>query len=421
MENDNKFLKGLLSGLGIAAIGICLFFALNYIMPSTNNKITTEVTEVAEETTTEDGQEAVSVTSDAVQEKMDEIIEKIDSYYLNEVDRQALIDGLFAGLLSGLGDPYSVYYTEEELAAMQESTSGEYSGIGATMSQNVETGVVSIVKPFEGSPAAEAGILPGDIIYKVEDEEVTGWDLSSIVAKVKGKAGTTVNITIVREGESDYITLEVERRNIEVPTISHEMLDNSIGYIYIMEFDEVTYSQFVEALDDLESQGMERLIVDVRDNPGGLLSTVSDILDLLLPEGLIVYTEDKNGKREEILSDDKHQFTKPLVVLVNGNSASASEIFAGAIQDYGIGTIVGTTTFGKGIVQRLVYLSDGTALKLTISKYFTPSGNNIHGIGIVPDVEVELIDEVRKQVTITHEEDNQLQTAIEVLMGIGME
>jgi len=421
MENDNKFLKGLLSGLGIAAVGICLFFALNFIMPSTNSKIKTDVTEVAEETTIEDGKETVSVTSDAVLEKMNEIIQKIDSYYLNEVDEQALIDGLFAGLISGLGDPYSVYFTEEKLAAMHESTSGEYSGIGATMSKNEETDAVNIVNVFEGSPAAMAGILPGDIIYKVEDEEVTGWDISSIVAKVKGKAGTTVNLTIVREGESDYITLEVERRTIEVPIISHQMLDHNIGYINIIEFNEVSYPQFREALADLEGQGMERLIVDVRNNPGGLLSTVSDILDLLLPEGLIVYTEDRDGNREEITSDDEHQFTKPLVVLVNGYSASASEVFAGAIQDYGIGTIVGTTTFGKGIVQRLMYLSDGTALKLTISKYFTPNGNNIHGIGIVPDVEVDLSDEVKKLVTITQEADNQLQTAIEVLLGIGTE
>ena len=193
------------------------------------------------------------------------------------------------------------------------------------------------------------------------------------------------------------------------------MLEDQIGYIRLLEFDEVTAQQFEDAMSDLESQGMEKLIIDVRNNPGGVLQTVCDMLDQLLPEGMIVYTEDKNGKRTEYTSDEEHQFTKPLAVLVNGNSASASEIFAGAVQDYGIGTIVGTTTFGKGIVQKIFYLSDGTGLKLTVAKYYTPKGHDIHKKGIRPDVEVELDEVLQNQSSISHEEDNQLQKAISVL------
>jgi C-terminal peptidase (prc) len=414
MKNDNKFFKGLLSGLCVAGIGIAIFLMLNSSVifdktESANNETGKAQVNIEEESN--------SFINSEVQKKIDELMATIDNYYLEEINKQDLIEGIYAGLVYGLGDPYSVYYTKEELDSFYESASGRYSGIGATMSQNSETGIVTIVRPFENSPAAEAGILPGDMLYKVEDEDVVGMDLSVIVAKVKGEEGTIVKLTVVREGVADYIDIEVERREIEVPTITHKMLEDNIGYISIAQFDDVTYAQFRDALRALEALGMEKLIVDVRDNPGGGLRTVSNILDELLPKGLIVYTEDKHGNREEIKSDESNQFTKPLAVLVNGNSASASEIFAGAIQDYGTGTIVGTTTFGKGIVQSLLELEDGTAVKLTISKYYTPNGRNIHGIGITPDVVEELADEVKQQVTITVEEDNQLQKAIEILKG----
>ena len=232
---------------------------------------------------------------------------------------------------------------------------------------------------------------------------------------VKGAEGTTVPISVAREGESDYLTFDVERRTIEIATVEHRMLDGNIGYISIASFDDVTVNQFLTALEDLENQGETALIIDLRNNGGGLVSSAGSILDRLLPEGLIVYTEDKYGNREELKSDAENYFDKPLAVLVNGNSASASEIFAGAIKDYGIGTLVGTQTFGKGIVQKVYPLSDGTAVKLTVSKYYTPKGNNIHGIGITPDVEVELDADVANAITIPEEKDNQLQKAVEIL------
>ncbi|HEX3022323.1 MAG TPA: S41 family peptidase, partial [Lachnospiraceae bacterium] len=371
------------------------------------------------DTAKESSESTDSVLDDKkVKDKVAKIESIIDTYYLNETDEGTMAEGIYKGMLESLNDRYSVYYTKEEFDALMESTSGEYYGIGAYVSQDVKTGVITIVKPFVNGPAYEAGILPGDIIFKVLGEEVTGKDLSEIVSKMKGAEGTTVDIEVVREGETEPMKFTVERRKIEVPTIEYEMLEDKIGYISVAEFDEVTASQFRDAIDDLEKQGMKGLIIDLRNNPGGLLTTVCDMLDRMLPEGLIVYQEDKNGKRiDEQKSTGEEQFTKPLVVMVNGNSASASEVFAGAIQDYGIGTILGTTSFGKGIVQSVIPMTDGSGVKVTISKYFTPKGRNIHGIGIEPDVVVDLKDELKKKVVVKKSEDNQIQEAIKVIEG----
>lgn len=339
----------------------------------------------------------------------------IDTYYLDDVDEDALETGIYKGFISSLNDPYSTYYTKEEYASLLESSSGVYYGIGAVVSQDVKTGIITVVKPYKDTPAYKAGLLPDDIIYKVEGEEVTGKDLSEVVSKMKGKAGTKVKITIIRDGSEDPIDLTIERQKISIPTIEYRMLDDNIGYIQIFEFDEITISQFNNAVSELEKAGMKGLVVDVRNNPGGLLDSVVSILDRLLPKCLIVYTEDKYKNREEEYAKNPDTFDKPLAVLINGNSASASEIFAGAIQDYGIGTIVGTTSFGKGIVQKVIPLTDGTAVKLTISKYYTPKGRNIHGTGIVPDVEVELAENLKQMATVPLEKDNQLQKAVEIV------
>ena len=227
--------------------------------------------------------------------------------------------------------------------------------------------------------------------------------------------GTKVVLTLVRDGESDYLEVPVERRKIESPTVSTEMMDDGIGYIEITEFDDVTEDQFAEALAECKAKGMKGLILDLRSNPGGNLSTVCEISRMLLPKGMIVYTEDKYGRTDEYTCDGMRQLQVPAVVLVNGYSASASEILAGALQDYGVATIVGTQSYGKGIVQSVLDLQDGTALKLTTAKYYTPNGNNIHEIGITPDVEVDLPEELKTEVTLSYEEDVQLQKAIEVL------
>ena len=343
-------------------------------------------------------------------QKMELLNSLIDRYYIGDVDETDLSEGVYKGYMEGLGDPYSVYYDEEETKQMSESLSGEFGGVGALMSQDRETGVITVLQVYDGSPAQEAGMRDGDTLYKVEGEEVTGEDLSDVVSKVKGEKGTQVTLTVLRADTGEEEELTITRDTIEAQTVSCEMKEGNVGYIRITEFDTVTYEQYKEALEDLGDQGMERLIVDLRSNPGGNLDTVCDILDLMLPEGLIVYTEDKNGEREEYTSDEENQFDKPLVVMMNGYSASASEIFAGAIQDYGLGQVVGTQSYGKGVVQSVFDLQDGTSVKLTIAEYFTPNGRSIDGEGITPDVEVEYqYDENNPDA------DNQLEKAMEVV------
>ncbi len=401
-ESEN-FIKGLFCG--ILLVLICAAGTLFYTR--------WKIAKIQSGTTAGVTSEKLDLDLSQVKRKTGEIEALINAYYLDEIDAQQIEDTLYTGMVAGLDDPYSVYYTQEQLESMEEATSGEYSGIGATLSQDPDTKEISVVSCFEGTPAEEAGLLPGDVITGWNGNPVSDMELSELVSKIKTDPDEHLTLSIERDGEE--LEVELTRRAVEVPTVEYEMLGDQIGYIRLLEFDEVTAQQFEEAMSDLESQGMEKLIIDVRNNPGGVLQTVCDMLDQFLPEGLIVYTEDKNGKRTEYTSDEEHQFTKPLAVLVNGNSASASEIFAGAIQDYGIGTIVGTTTFGKGIVQKIFYLSDGTGLKLTMAKYYTPKGHDIHKKGIQPDVEVELDEDLQNQSSISHEEDNQLKKAISVL------
>lgn len=357
----------------------------------------------------------LDLTSSETEEKLEEIQKLMETYYLEEIDTEQVEDFLYKGAVAGLGDTYAAYYTEQEYQSMLDTTNGSYCGIGVQVSQNMTTGIITVSQIFKGSPAEEAGLLPGDVLYKIDGKAVTGEDLTKVVSMIKGEEHTTMQITVAREGENDYLDLEVERRIVEVQTVEAEMLEDGVGYIAITSFDDVTTEQFLSAMDELEAQGMKALVIDLRNNGGGLVSSVCAILDRLLPEGLIVYTEDKYGVREEEHSDAEHYFDKPMAVLINGHSASASEIFAGAVKDYGVGTLVGTTTFGKGIVQKIYPLSDGTALKLTVSKYYTPNGSNIHGIGIEPDVEVELNAGLEYEVSVPKEEDNQLQKALDIL------
>lgn len=338
----------------------------------------------------------------------------IDEYYLGDKNEDKLEEGLYTGLLYGLDDPYSRYYTAEEYEAENSSSQGTYVGIGILMEKNTEGGV-KIVKCYEGGPGEEAGLKAGDIISAVDGEDITDREVSEVADIVRNSDKGSVVLTIHREDIEDAMEITVPITDVELPSVFHEMLDSNIGYIRITEFKGVTSDQYQEAFDDLQEQGMEKLIVDLRDNPGGLLTSVCDILRKILPKGLIVYTEDKDGNREEETCDGKNELRIPLAVLVNESSASASEIFAGAVQDYGIGTIVGTTTYGKGVVQSIRQLADGSAVKLTIANYYTPKGNNINKIGIKPDIEVSLDSSLLNKDEITHDEDNQLQEAIKAV------
>lgn len=351
----------------------------------------------------------------AIGSKINAIEQLINQNYLEEADAEQMEEYLYTGLVQGLGDPYSAYFSAQDLELLDESTSGIYMGIGATMNQDLQTGVISVDSCFAGTPAEEAGLLPGDVLVTVNGESISGMDLSVVVAKIKTAGDETVVLGLLRDGEE--LSVPVTRRRIEVPTVEYEMMEDGIGYLKITEFDDITTSQVDEALQTMEKQGMEKLVVDLRNNPGGVLDVVCDVLDLFLPECRLVYTEDKYGNKSEFYANDDRQFEKPLAVLVNQDSASASEIFAGAVRDYGIGTLVGTTTFGKGIVQRIFNLTDGSGVKLTIAKYYTPNGQYIHEKGIEPDVEVELDEEQQGKNEIPRADDNQLQKAIAVLQG----
>ena len=408
-----NFLAGMLTGLFSALLLVVILGAALIFSDHTPDFNLSESTEVKEQ---EVGAESVKVAD------YDEIVDKlaflqllVENYYLDDVKNVSFSDGIYKGFISSLKDPYSTYYTAKEYTSLMESSSGIYCGIGATVSQDTKTGIITVVKPFASGPAYKAGMKPGDILYKVEGEAVTGEDLSEVVSKMKGKEGTKVNVTVMREGEKEPIDFSITRKEIEVPTIEYQMLADKIGYIIVSEFDEITVSQFDAAVDELEAKGMKGLIVDVRNNPGGLLDSVVKILDRVLPPELLVYTEDKNKNRVEEFAEDNTKVNVPMAVLINGNSASASEIFAGTLQDYKAATLVGTTSFGKGIVQKVIPLSDGTAVKLTISKYFTPKGRNIHKTGITPDVKIELDEALQKEVIIPLDKDNQLQKAIKLL------
>ncbi|MDY5775627.1 MAG: S41 family peptidase, partial [Lachnospiraceae bacterium] len=247
------------------------------------------------------------------------------------------------------------------------------------------------------------------------DIEATSMELSELVTNIRGDKGTKVHLEVYREGEKDKLEYDIERDKVEVPTVEYEMLENNVGYIQITEFAEPTETQFTEAVNALQAQGMQAMIVDLRDNPGGYLSAVTEILDDILPEGITVYTEDKYGKRQNYTSDDEHRIEIPMAVLINENSASAAEIFAGAIKDYDYGTLIGTKSFGKGIVQTVKQLKDGSAIKLTTAKYYTPNGNYIHEVGIEPDVELEYEYTGDTNEDYDKSQDNQIQKALEIL------
>lgn len=430
MNEKKNYQRGMLTGIAGGILGCLIVVAILIvagvnIFAANNGHIVfgaeeePSIEESIPESTTEP--EETGVLTAEFLEKVERIYEDMQSYFLYDIDEQALRDGMLDGMLNALGDPYSCYYNEKELISMMETTQGEYVGIGVSVSQNVNTGLITIVKPYKGAPGAEAGLLPGDVLYKVNDQEIASMELDSVVGLIRGEEGSKVKITVYREGEADYLDFEVERRMVEIPTVEYEMLENQIGYIAVFAFEGNTDEQFEAAMEDLTEQGMKGLIIDLRDNGGGLLDTVVNMLDYVLPEGLIFYVKDKyENIGGEMYSTATCHLQVPLVVLVNENSASASEVFAGNIQDFEAGKLVGTTTFGKGIMQSMYYEDSrySTAIKLTVADYYIHSGRNIHKIGITPDVEAELDEELKKLLTIPREQDTQLQTGIATLMEL---
>lgn len=342
-------------------------------------------------------------------EKIEHFQNLLEIYYYEDVSRDELADGVIYGLMETVGDPYTCYYSVEEMEELTADIEGVFHGIGAYLEMDYDKGYAKISGIIDGTPASQSDIQVGDYVVEVDGVDTYEMTLTDVVSMIRGDAGTDVTLTLNRSGSELDVT--VTRQNIETPTVQYELLEGNIAYITIIEFDDVTTAQFVEAMENLEKDNAKGLILDLRGNPGGNLSTVVEICELMLPEGMIVYTEDKYGQRNEYKCDGENEFELPLVVLIDGSSASASEILAGAIKDYEMGTLVGTTTYGKGIVQKIFTYEDGSAAKITVSKYYTPNGYNIHGVGIAPDVEVEFDAELY----LENETDNQLEKAIEVI------
>ena len=431
MENKNKFWKGALVGAlltafaGLISVGMSLGIFLI-------GRTAIDGPQQAAESNQAENQDG-SLDLNRITKKITTLQQIIDKYYLFDEDTTKVEDWIYKGMMYGLNDPYTTYYTAEEYQKLSEDTEGEYHGIGVMISQNRSTGIITVIKVFKDPPAAEAGMRPGDVLYKVGDMEVTGMDMDILVKDyIKGKDGSEVALTVFRQDEGEYVDLKMERRNVTVQTVEYQMLEDHVGYIAVSQFDVVTADQFKAAVDDLEKQGMKKLLVDLRNNPGGVLDAVVGMLDYILPDDLmiegdkdlvrtnteatlLVYMADKNGKGGQEYASDGHSLDIPMAVLVNGESASASEVFTGAMKDYGRATVVGTKTFGKGIVQNLIPLDNGTAIKMTTAHYYTPSGFDLHGKGIEPDVEVELKEEFKNQITVDVKEDNQIQAALKAL------
>lgn len=342
----------------------------------------------------------------------------IDKYFMEDVDNDILTEGMYKGMLESLNDPYSVYYTKDEVESLKQSSEGEYVGLGISVTQNNETKVITVTKVYDDSPAKDAGIESGDTIYSINDNVLTDETLDELLVDIKGEEGKEVKMQLKRGEET--IDADMKLREVLIDVVSYEMLEDNIGYIIIDQFTGTSAEQVEEAINDLKSQDMERIIVDLRDNPGGQLECIQAILNYFLPKDkLLLYSETKDGEQEKYYTENDGLITDmPLCVLVNENSASASEVFAGVVKCYDRGKLVGTKTFGKGIMQSTFGLSDGTAIKLTIGKYYLPDDSNIHGIGIEPDYEVKLPEDVTNVWALKHPDDPQLTKAIEVVKGL---
>jgi len=392
-KKKHPFRNGFLSG-----VAVCLVIALMVVIV----KETMLHSTVGSGFMTKHGVEKVNLLSDV-----------IDQYYYKDITDEEKMEGIYKGLMSSTNDKYTDYYSPKEFKDLMVTMEGDYGGIGATLSQDKVTKEVSVVEVYEGSPAARAGLERGDIVISVDGHLGTDESLDDFVQRIRGEEGTSIEMVYKRDDQEH--TIEITREEVIVPSVSHRMLDDKIGYIRISSFVNGTQKDFEDALADLQSQGMQGIVFDMRDNGGGMVDSVVAILDDILPAGTVVYTMDKSGKREDYTSDDAKKIDIPVTVLVNENTASAAEIFTGAIRDFNYGTIIGTNTFGKGIVQSTVPLSDGSAVKITVATYYTPSGECIHEKGIKPDIELEFSYADENPTEYDELKDNQVQKAMEVL------
>lgn len=345
-----------------------------------------------------------------------ELMDMADAYYYEEVNPQDMLDGAANGLLQGLGDPYTFYYTPEEFAELWEEDEGEYAGVGIQISTSYLTGLCTVSRVFDNGPARAAGIHKGDILYMVEDMYVNSSTINDAVDVMRGTPGTDVNVTVLRGTEE--LTFTLTRATITVNRIESGMLNDKVGYIFLYEFAGDCATEFATHLQSLEQQGMEGLIIDLRDNPGGWVDDAESIADCFLDKGTLCYLQYKDGSREyyRTKTDRSDRLGLPLVILVNENSASSSEILTGALKDRANATVVGVQSYGKGIVQSVVTLDGGAGMQMTVAQYYTPNGNAVHKLGITPDVEIALPQGDNGMYEFGDLNDPQLAKALEVMV-----
>lgn len=348
-------------------------------------------------------------------EKLDFLMQLVETYYYEDVDTDEMLESAAVGLIAGIGDVYSMYYTKEDMEAFNEETEGEYAGIGCQLLADPTDQMITVTRVFKGSPAEEAGMRSGDKIAYVNDLYYSAYEMDAAVDVMRGTPGESVKVTVLRDLET--VDFDITRKVVNINYVEYEILDGNIGYVMVYDFLGDAVEGFRKALEAFQEAGVTGMIVDLRNNGGGLLDASVEMADMILPEGTVVSIRDKSGAEEAYTIDDEY-YDVPMVVLVNGYSASASEILSGAIRDTGEGALVGTKTFGKGVVQSVIDFPDGSGLKVTTARYFTPSGECIHGVGIEPDVEVELDEAAVTRYGINnlpHDQDAQLQKAIELI------
>ena len=397
MKQKDRFGSGVLTGI-LISLAIVLIVAAGLI-------VARQSTAYASRSADNSWSTRYGVRDNTTRNKLALLQDYIDAYSLYAPDKKEVADSLFYALVDSLGDPYSTYYNEEDFQDFIESSTGQYKGIGVIVSQNPDTLEIEVLEVYTESPAEEVGMLAGDILKAVDGEDITRMQLNDVVGLIRGEEGTSVTVTVYRPKEDKSYDLQMERREVKVNTVYTMMLDEKIGYLELTEFDVVSPDQFTAGMQKLYDEGMKGLVLDLRGNPGGDLDSLLAIAEQIMPEGTILTIDYTVYGEEVYTATGEHELQIPLVVLVDGNTASAAEVLTGAIKDHKKGTIIGTQTFGKGIVQTIFPIGDDTAIKLTVADYYTPSGANIHGVGIAPDIVLEPDPEA--------EEDNQLAAAME--------
>ena len=338
----------------------------------------------------------------------------IDKYYLGNVDEEKLKEGAIKGYIEGLDDPYTEYIAKDDMEEYMQNTMGNFVGIGIYMVKNTDSNKIQVLAPIKNSPAEKAGILAGDLITSVDGVEYTGDQMSVASNKIKGEEGSVVKLQVLRNNET--LNFEIKRENIKVNPVEGKKLENDIGYIEFSSFDDGTAEEFKAKYDELEKEGIKSLIIDLRNNGGGIVDEALQIADYMLDkDSVMLYEVDKNNNEKVKKAKETKSINIPIIVLTNGNTASSSEILAGALKDNGVAKIVGTKTYGKGVIQQIMTLPDGSGIKITTEKYLTPNKTEINKIGIEPNEKVELPDSVKNELLVKENEDTQLQKAIEML------